>query len=134
MIHVVAAELHDLTALLARLAENAPPIESLARADAIKRPHDESIDSRARGRRNPPRIAPMTEPPGSAGKRSRRPRPRFSACARSTPRKQATHIGGVIPSRPTDTAAASSVSSSFLFAAAMKIFAPGLSSFLSPGT
>jgi hypothetical protein len=62
VIHVVAAELHDLTALLARLAENAPPIESLARADAIKRPHDE-IDSRARGRRNPPRIAPMTEPP-----------------------------------------------------------------------
>ncbi|MFZ2145136.1 MAG: error-prone DNA polymerase [Xanthobacteraceae bacterium] len=63
VIHVVAAKLHDLTALLARLAENAPPIESLARADALKRPHDENIDSRARGRRNPPRIAPMAEPP-----------------------------------------------------------------------
>ncbi len=57
VIHVVAARLDDLTALLARLTENAPPIEALARADAVKRPHDENIDSRARGRRNPPRIA-----------------------------------------------------------------------------
>src|SRR5437867_8887669 len=31
--------------------EDAPPIEALARADAVKRPHDENIDSRARGRR-----------------------------------------------------------------------------------
>ena len=57
VIHVVAARLDDLTALLARLTENAPPIEALARADAVKRPHDENIDSRARGGRNPPRIA-----------------------------------------------------------------------------
>jgi len=57
VIHVVAARLDDLTALLARLTEDAPPIESLARADAVKRPHDEDVDSRARGRRNPPRIA-----------------------------------------------------------------------------
>jgi hypothetical protein len=28
-----------------------------SRADAVKRPHDENVDSRARGRRNPPRIA-----------------------------------------------------------------------------
>jgi DNA polymerase III alpha subunit len=63
VIHVVAAELHDLTALLARLTENAPPIESLARADAVKRPHDENIDSRARGRRNPPRVAAPAELP-----------------------------------------------------------------------
>jgi error-prone DNA polymerase len=57
VIHVVAASLDDLTPLLARLTEDAAPIEALARADAVKRPHDESIDSRARGRRNPPRIA-----------------------------------------------------------------------------
>jgi error-prone DNA polymerase len=57
VIHVVAARLDDLTSLLARLTEDAPPIEALARADAVKRPHDENVDSRARGRRNPPRIA-----------------------------------------------------------------------------
>jgi error-prone DNA polymerase len=57
VIHVVAARLDDLTSLLARLTEDAPPIESPARADAVKRPHDENVDSRARGRRNPPRIA-----------------------------------------------------------------------------
>ena len=57
VIHVVAWRIEDLTPLLARLTEDAPPIESLARADAVKRPHDEDIDSRARGRRNPPRIA-----------------------------------------------------------------------------
>src|SRR5262249_24377275 len=63
VIHVVAARLDDLTSLLARLTEDAPPIESLARADAVKRPHDENVDSRARGRRNPPRIAaPSTLP------------------------------------------------------------------------
>jgi error-prone DNA polymerase len=63
VIHVVAERLADLTALLARLTENAPPIESLARADAVKRPHDEDIDSRARGRRNPPRISAPVKPP-----------------------------------------------------------------------
>src|SRR5262249_32188902 len=42
-----------------------------------------------------------------------------------------TYMGGVMPSRPTETAAASSVPSSFLLAAAMKIFEPGLSSLLS---
>ena len=63
VIHVVAARLDDLTPLLARLTEDAPPIESLARADAVKRPHDEDIDSRARGRRNPPRIAAPAELP-----------------------------------------------------------------------
>src|SRR5262245_22176169 len=63
VIRVVAARLDDLTSLVARLTEDAPPIESLARADAVKRPHDENVDSRARGRRNPPRIAaPSTLP------------------------------------------------------------------------
>jgi error-prone DNA polymerase len=63
VIHVVAEKLDDLTPLLARLTEDAPPIQSLARADAVKRPHDEDIDSRARGRRNPPRIAAPAELP-----------------------------------------------------------------------
>jgi error-prone DNA polymerase len=63
VIHVVATKLGDLTPLLARLTENAPAIESLARADAVKRPHDENIDSRACGRRNPPRIAAPAELP-----------------------------------------------------------------------
>jgi len=58
VIHVVAARLDDLTALLARLMEDAPAMH----------PHDEDIDSRSRGRRNPPRIAaPMAraDEPGS---------------------------------------------------------------------
>jgi error-prone DNA polymerase len=63
VIHVVATRLDDLTPLLARLTQDAPAIQSLARADAVKRPHDEDIDSRARGRRNPPRIAAPVEPP-----------------------------------------------------------------------
>jgi error-prone DNA polymerase len=57
VIHVVAARLDDLTSLLARLRDDAPPIQALSRADGVKRPHDENIDSRARGRRNPPCIA-----------------------------------------------------------------------------
>jgi error-prone DNA polymerase len=63
VIHVVAQRLDDLTALLARLREDEPPIEALSRADAVKRPHDENVDSRARGRRNPPRIAAPAELP-----------------------------------------------------------------------
>ncbi len=63
VIHVVAHRLDDLTPLLARLTQELPPIESLARADAVKRPHDEDIDRRARGRRNPPRIAVSIEQP-----------------------------------------------------------------------
>ena len=66
VIHVVAARLDDLTPLLARLTQDAPPIEALARADAVKRPHDEDIDSRARGRRNPPRLAAPITPPNLA--------------------------------------------------------------------
>jgi zinc transporter, ZIP family len=50
------------------------------------------------------------------------------------PRQIRPHIGGVMPSRPTETVVASSVPSSFLLAAEMKILAPGLSSLLSAGT
>jgi len=40
--------------------------------DAVKRPHDEDIDSRARGRRNPPRIAALVEAvaPRPSGRRA----------------------------------------------------------------
>jgi error-prone DNA polymerase len=41
VIHVVADRLEDLTALLAQLTKDLPPIEALARADAVKRPHTE---------------------------------------------------------------------------------------------
>jgi error-prone DNA polymerase len=68
VIHVVAQRLDDLTALLARLREDAPPIESLSRADGVKRPHDGNVDSRARGRRNPPRIAALASE--ASGQRS----------------------------------------------------------------
>jgi error-prone DNA polymerase len=64
VIHLVATQLEDLTALLARLTDDSSPVQSLARADGVKHPHDENIDSRARGRRNPPRIgAPAALPP-----------------------------------------------------------------------
>jgi error-prone DNA polymerase len=63
VIHIVAARLEDLTFLLARLTEAGPQIESFARADAVKRPHDEDVDSRARGRRNPPRLAAPAQLP-----------------------------------------------------------------------
>ncbi|HEY0441723.1 MAG TPA: error-prone DNA polymerase [Xanthobacteraceae bacterium] len=42
VIHVVAERLEDLTPLLARLTEDLPPVEALARADAVKRPHSEN--------------------------------------------------------------------------------------------
>src|SRR5215510_11303635 len=44
-------------------AGHSPELGSLARADAVKRPHDEKVDSRARGRRNPPRIAAPAQLP-----------------------------------------------------------------------
>jgi error-prone DNA polymerase len=50
VIHVVARRLDDLTPLLARLTEDAPPI-------------DENVDSRARGRRVSPRIAAPAQLP-----------------------------------------------------------------------
>src|SRR5258708_8165145 len=52
VIHVVAARLDDLTSLLARLTEDAPPISPPARADAVQRPPAENVHSLTRGRRN----------------------------------------------------------------------------------
>ena len=147
VIHVVAAKLDDLTPLLARLTEDAPPIQSLARADAVKRPHDEDIDSRARRRRNPPRIAAPAELPdllasdldvparGSAHAPSRRggTEDRASgsdACLSPV----ASLLYGTMPSRPTLTRAASNVPSGFFVAPTILMLAPGLSSSLLPTT
>ncbi|HEX2215895.1 MAG TPA: OB-fold nucleic acid binding domain-containing protein, partial [Xanthobacteraceae bacterium] len=48
VIHVVADRLDDLTALLGKLLHDAPPIEALARADAVKRPHAENREKLTR--------------------------------------------------------------------------------------
>src|SRR5262249_28487997 len=63
VIHVVAARLDDLTSLLARLTEDAPPIESLARADAVKRPTAGNVDPRGGARPTPPLFPPPPTPP-----------------------------------------------------------------------
>jgi error-prone DNA polymerase len=89
VVHVVAAKLDDLTPLLARLTQDAPPIEALARADAVKRPHDEDIDSRARGRRNPPRISALASEASSQRGHSISARaghsPKLGSSARAAP-------------------------------------------------
>jgi error-prone DNA polymerase len=89
VIHVVAQRLDDLTPLLARLTQDLPPIEALARADAVKRPHDEDIDSRARGRRNPPRISALASEASSQRGHSISARaghsPKLGSSARAAP-------------------------------------------------
>ena len=49
VIHVVADQLDDLTFLLARLAEQGADIDSLARADEVRRPIEEMRKARANG-------------------------------------------------------------------------------------
>jgi len=56
VIHVVAGRLDDLTPLLARLTEDLPPVESLARADAVKRPHSENRPRPRQPGRIPPSV------------------------------------------------------------------------------
>jgi error-prone DNA polymerase len=48
VIHVVSERLEDLTAMLQRLKNDTPPIEALARPDAVKRPHWENHDKASR--------------------------------------------------------------------------------------
>jgi error-prone DNA polymerase len=62
VIHVVAERLEDLTPLLGRLLEDAPPIEALARADAVKRPHAEDRPVPRQPGRIPPLVSPREEP------------------------------------------------------------------------
>src|SRR5262249_19098771 len=63
VIHVVAQRLENRRALWRVSGGGVPPTEPLPRADGDKHPHDENVDSRARGRRNPPRIAAPAELP-----------------------------------------------------------------------
>lgn len=51
VIHVVAEQLDDLTFLLARLSEHGVDIDSLVRADEVRRPVEEMREARAHGGR-----------------------------------------------------------------------------------
>jgi DNA polymerase III alpha subunit len=52
VIHVVADELEDLTMLLARLADQGANIDSLTRADEVRRPVEDQREARVLGGRN----------------------------------------------------------------------------------
>ena len=80
VIHVVADDLEDLTHWLAQLAEQGADIDSLARADEVRRP----VEDHARGAR----VRRAAKPAGTAdagnagtGRRSRRHRARLGARA-----------------------------------------------------
>jgi hypothetical protein len=65
VIHVVAEDMRDATPLLARLSDGPPP-EATARADAVKRPH-EDLDPRDKAAHRPQLarlIAEMSAPGG----------------------------------------------------------------------
>jgi DNA-directed DNA polymerase III PolC len=63
VIHVVAEELEDLTALLAQLAEHGADIDSLARCDEVRRPIEEMREARAQGGRESRLVKLMREMP-----------------------------------------------------------------------
>jgi error-prone DNA polymerase len=63
VIHVVADQLEDLTALLARLAERGADIDALARCDEVRRPIEDHREARALGGRHNRLIALMREMP-----------------------------------------------------------------------
>ncbi|MGO9701585.1 MAG: OB-fold nucleic acid binding domain-containing protein [Xanthobacteraceae bacterium] len=52
VIHVVADQIEDLTVWLARLAEQGADIDSLARADEVRRPAEDQREARSVGGRN----------------------------------------------------------------------------------
>ena len=87
VLHVVAARLDDLTPLLARLTADVPPIEALARADAVKHPHPR--EHRQSCARPPQSTAPRRAggAPGAVGERSRRAGTRLGPRA-FAPRRQ----------------------------------------------
>jgi error-prone DNA polymerase len=63
VIHVVADELEDLTALLAQLAEHGADIDGLARCDEVRRPIEEMREARAQGGRESRLVKLMREMP-----------------------------------------------------------------------
>ncbi len=97
VIHVVADELEDLTVLLARLAEQGADIDSLTRADEVRRPVEDQREARVLGGRNrllrlmremPELAADLDVPaPGSAHAPTRHAAP----LATAAPRRRARH-------------------------------------------
>ncbi|MGB6351279.1 MAG: OB-fold nucleic acid binding domain-containing protein, partial [Pseudolabrys sp.] len=67
VIHVVAAQLEDLTYLLARLAEHGAEIDGLARCDEVRRPIEDQREARALGGRHSRLVRLMREMPELAG-------------------------------------------------------------------
>ena len=63
VIHVVADALEDLTVLLARLAEQGADIDSLTRADEVRRPIEDQREARALGGRHNRLVQLMREMP-----------------------------------------------------------------------
>ena len=63
VIHVVADQLEDLTVLLARLAEQGADIDSLARADEVRRPVEDQREAHALGGRHSRLMRLMREMP-----------------------------------------------------------------------
>jgi hypothetical protein len=67
VIHVVADALEDLTLLLARLAEHGADIDSLTRADEVRRPIEDQREARLIGGRPSRLLRLMREMPELIG-------------------------------------------------------------------
>jgi error-prone DNA polymerase len=67
VIHVVAAQLEDLTHFLARLAEHGSEIDGIARCDEVRRPIEEQREARLAGSRQNRLVQLMREMPELAG-------------------------------------------------------------------
>ena len=67
VIHVVADALEDLTMLLARLADHGADIDSLARADEVRRPIEDQREAHALGGRHGRLVQLMREMPELVG-------------------------------------------------------------------
>ncbi len=159
VIHVVAWRIEDLTALLARLTEDAPPDRG---AGACRRGQAPARRGRRQPRPRPPQSAAhrgARRASRSAGQRPRRAGARLGACALAPRRHEdrsslnsnrelrvanraTNHLAirhslfaffyGSMPSRPTFTRSAPKVPSGCFVALTIMILAPGLSSSLLP--
>ena len=130
VIHVVAEQLEDLTALLARLAEHGADIDSLARCDEVRRPIEDQREARALGGRQSRLLQLMREMPELAADLD--VTARGSAHA-PTPAARADYIAASTPPRPTLMRSASSVPSACLRRAHDRDMRAGLELALSPG-
>ena len=148
VIHVVADELEDLTVLLARLAEQGADIDSLTRADEVRRPVEDQREAHALGGRN--RLLRLIARNARACRRSRRAGARLGACADAAriakslnslrmilsenrfPLFGIMRYCGTTSPRPTLTRLVSSEPSGFFSARMMATWAPAFSSLLSP--